>query len=101
MNLAQIRDMPTLLEVDGVTYHESLFRSYQIVSKVVDILNGGPVDQKLLAELIEDMRNSPSAKYGATLSVTSKGSGPQVEKDDPNDPINQLLRTVDSKKNEQ
>ena len=61
MKLAEIRELPTILAIDkpnGKRYHESLFRSYQILEKVKELIEiRAPFE--IIQMIIEDLQDAP------------------------------------------
>lgn len=59
MTLEEIRAMP--LDAAAFAIHESIFRSYHIVDKVVELLKED-CPAKVVLEIIEDLRNAKWVK---------------------------------------
>ncbi len=65
MKLAEIRELPTILAIDKpngksyrAKYHESLFRSYQILGKVKELIEmKAPFE--IIQMIIEDLQDAP------------------------------------------
>jgi len=63
MNIAQIKQFPTSIDLTGDkeimnSYHESYFRSYQLLGKVIELLKQD-TPQKVILEIIIDIQDSP------------------------------------------
>lgn len=80
MRLEDIREMPTEIEFEGQVYHESIFRSYHVLQKLLAFLDSHPENQ-FICEVFTDLMNAPSVKNGPRITVTSKGPriSPMVE----------------------
>jgi hypothetical protein len=58
MLLCKIRELPTILDTGSTRTHESVFRSYQTVEKVIELLKAG-CPHEIILEIIEDIRHAP------------------------------------------
>lgn len=64
MNISAIKEFPSTLNHDvknGGRYHESLFRSHQILQKTKDLLKLNTPSEVIL-EIIEDIESAPATE---------------------------------------
>ena len=79
MRLCDIRAFPTTvkLPIEASGIHESVFRSYQCLEKVRDLLTRG-VPADVLVELIDDLMEAPDSAIETTDDPLGFPEGPRV-----------------------
>lgn len=73
MRLQDIREMPTEIEFEGQAYHESLFRSYHVLQKLMTVIE----HDSFVFEVFTDLMTAKSDKKGPRITVTSKYAPPE------------------------
>lgn len=59
MKLSEIREYPTVLDTSNGKIHESCLRSFQIVAKVLELLDAN-TPPEVVVEVIVDLANAPN-----------------------------------------
>jgi len=62
MTLAEIREMPTSIDLPSNGIHESVLRSYQIVGKVRELLRA-ETPHCVIEEIILDLMDAPERRF--------------------------------------